>query len=86
MNEPSWKDSPLALFAGPKYYPSPGFRNHIGQFDDLTLAAAAGRKIAEEEFGWWQVVDLMTLQIVAGDGQGHSGLWGLVGAGNESSK
>ena len=82
MNSPTWKDTPLALFVGPKYYPSPGFRNHIGQFDDLEQASAVGRKLAEDEgLGWWQIVDLMTLQVVAGDGAGHSGLFGLVSAG-----
>lgn len=77
---PLWADAPLALFYGPTYYPSPGFRNHQGQFSSLEEACAAGKKGADDEYGWWQVVDLMTLQIVAGEGAGHSGLWGKVPA------
>ena len=77
---PPWADAPLALFFGPTYYPSPGFRNHRGQFASLEDACAAGKNGAEDEYGWWQVVDLMTLQIVAGEGAGHSGLFGKVPA------
>jgi hypothetical protein len=77
---PLWADAPLALFAGPTYYPSPGFRNHVAQFAALEEACAKGRQIAEDEYGWWQVVDLMTLKIVAGEGAGHSGLFGKVAA------
>ena len=77
---PLWADAPLALFAGPTYYPSPGFRNHVAQFASLEEACAKGRQLAEEEYGWWQVVDLITLKIVAGEGAGHSGLFGKVAA------
>ena len=75
-----WEATPLALFAGPTYYPSPGFRDLRGLFASLEDAELEGKKIAAEEYGWWQVVDLFTLNIVAGNGKGHSGLFGPVDA------
>ena len=75
-----WEATPLALFAGPTYYPSPGFRDLRGLFASLEDAEREGKKIAADEYGWWQVVDLFTLNIVAGEGKGHSGLFGPVNA------
>lgn len=77
---PQWEATPLALFAGPTYYPSPGFRDLRGLFASLDDAEREGKKIAGDEYGWWQVVDLFTLDIVAGEGKGHSGLFGPVSA------
>lgn len=75
-----WEATPLALFAGPTYYPSPGFRDLRGLFASLEDAVQKGKDIAVEEYGWWQVVDLFTLNIVAGEGKGHSGLGGYMSA------
>jgi hypothetical protein len=76
MNETLNQDCPFALFAGATYYPAPGWKGHRGQYATVEEAAAIGEKIAEEEFGWWQVVDLRKLKIVAGEGAGHTGFWG----------
>ena len=73
--------SPFALFAGATYYPAPGWRGHCGQFDTIEAAQKEGERIAEESYGWWQVVDLRKLEIVAGEGSGHTGLFGKVSAG-----
>ena len=77
---PHWEATPLALFAGPTYYPSPGFKSFVGLFSSLEDAEREGKKHAEDAYGWWQVVDLFTLNIVAGEGKGHSGLFGPVSA------
>ena len=69
--------APFALFAGATYYPPPGWMGHRGQFSSLDEAAEKGKKLAEELYGWWQVVDLRSLKIVAGQGSGHTGLLGL---------
>ena len=68
--------NPFALFAGRKYYPHPGWQGHCGQFSSIEDAATKGKKLAEDEYGWWQVVDLRLLEIVAGEGSGHTGLFG----------
>jgi hypothetical protein len=71
-------EKPFALFDGATYYPSPGWMGHRGQYATLEAAVADGQKHAEEQYGWWQVVDLRTLEIVAGEGSGHTGLFGKV--------
>lgn len=73
----AWLDRPFALFAGATYYPAPGWQEHRGQHATLEEATAIGKKLAEEEYGWWQVVDLRELKIVAGEGAGHTGLFGM---------
>lgn len=73
---PVWLDKPFALFAGATYYPSPGWQGHMGQYGDVEAAAERGKRAADEMYGWWQIVDLRTLEIVAGEGSGHTGLWG----------
>jgi hypothetical protein len=60
--------APFALFDGVTYYPAPGWTGHRGQYATLEAAVAAGQKYAEEQYGWWQVVDLRTLKVVAGGG------------------
>ncbi len=83
MNESLvWLETPFALFAGATYYPDPGWRGHYGQFASVDEARTKGVQVAEEEYGWWQVVDLRTLKIVAGEGMGQTGLFGEVPAGN----
>lgn len=76
----TWAATPLALFAGPTYYPSPGIRSAQGLFATPEEAEQRGKQIAAKEYGWWQVVDLRTLTIVAGNGFGYSGLFGKVSA------
>lgn len=66
-----------ALLAGPTYYPPPGWTAFIETGDDLPTLTETGKEKAEEYYGWWQIVDLETLQIVAGEGQGHTGLFGM---------
>jgi hypothetical protein len=73
-------DKPFALFAGPTYYPAPGWQDHQGQYASVDEARENGEKIARDEYGWWQVVDLRHLKIVAGEGSGHSGLMGQIQA------
>lgn len=68
---------PFALFAGATYYPAPGWQGHRGQYSTLEEASAIGKRLADEEYGWWQVVDLRELKIVAGEGAGHTGLCGM---------
>ena len=69
-------EQPFALFSGATYYPAPGWQGHCGQFATIEDAAVLGKKMADEMFGWWQVVDLRELKIVAGEGSGHTGLFG----------
>jgi hypothetical protein len=76
--------NPFALFDGATYYPAPGWMGRRGQYATIEAAAADGQKHAEEQYGWWQVVDLRTLKIVAGEGSGHTGLFGACRA-NPSS-
>jgi len=68
---------PFILFAGATYYSAPGWKSFRGQYPTLEEASALGKKLAEEECGWWQVVDLRELKIVAGEGAAHTGLNGL---------
>jgi hypothetical protein len=76
-----------ALLSGATYYPYPGWQGFSGWFDDIEAATAAGQKAAEEAYGWFQVLDTTTFKIVAGEGTGHSGLFGMVDAGPaENSK
>lgn len=83
---PAWLDAPFALFAGATYYPSPGWRGHMGQYGRMDAAVERGKHAAEEMYGWWQIVDLRTLTIVAGEGSGHTGLWGQCDAGPSNGK
>jgi hypothetical protein len=69
-----------ALLTGAKYYPSPGWCGFHSWHDSIDAATPIGKEKAEDEFGWWQVVDMQTGTIVAGEGSGHSGLWGEVKA------
>lgn len=68
---------PFALFTGATYYPAPGWQGHRGQFESLEEASKLGEKYAKDDYGWWQVVDLRELKIVAGEGAGHTGLFGM---------
>lgn len=72
MNE----EKPYLLFAGSTYYPAPGWQGLIGEFEDLEDAVKIGKQKAEYYFGWYQVVDIRTRKIVAGEGSGHTGLFG----------
>ena len=80
--EVSWGDEPFALFAGSTYYPAPGMRDIVGLHSALDEAIKQGKVKAKEYYGWFQVVDLRTLTIVAGEGSGHTGLFGLCAAGD----
>ena len=80
LEEVAWFGKPFALFAGPTYYPAPGWRGHLGQFQSVAEAEKEGRLVADEWYGWWQVVDLRNLEIVAGEGSGHTGLFGKMSA------
>lgn len=72
--------SKFALFSGATYYPAPGWKGLTGFYETLEAAVDQGKKEAEEAYGWWQVVDLEKREIVAGEGSGHSGLFGKVSA------
>lgn len=70
------EEKPFALFSGSTYYPAPGWMGHRGQYANLEEAEKEGNKQAKEAYGWYQVVDLRILEIVAGEGSGHTGLFG----------
>jgi len=72
-------DMQFVAFAGYTYYPSPGWTAHIGVFVTLDEAIHAAKEAHESVYGgdsWWQVVALDRLEIVAGEGEGHTGLFG----------
>ena len=61
-------DNPFSLFVGDHYSPLPGWLERHGQYPTIECAAEAGKRLAEEhDDGWWQIVDLRTLRIVAGE-------------------
>lgn len=71
------------VFAGSTYYAPPGWRGFYGRFETLQEACEAGRRVEIDTYcgcGWWQVVDLLTDKIVAGEGGSHTGLCGEVSA------
>lgn len=69
-----------ALLAGATYYPSPGWKGFNSWHDSVESAKEVGVKLAAEYYGWYQVLDTQDFTIVAGEGSGHSGLLGKVGA------
>lgn len=69
-----------ALLAGATYYPAPGWRGFQEWHDDLDKAQARGKELAAEYCGWFQVLNVETFEIVAGEGAGHTGLFGKVSA------
>lgn len=69
-----------ALLSGPTYYPSPGWHSFRSWHDSIVDAVFLGKQHAKEDFGWYQVLDTTTFEIVAGEGAGHSGLFGLISA------
>lgn len=63
----TWLDTPFALFAGWKYYPSGGLRDYKKTYATLNEAGEAGEAFLKEEGGcypWYQIVDLRDLTIV----------------------
>lgn len=70
---PAWFGTPLALFAGAAFYPRPALLDLRGLYSSLGEASSRGAEIADECFGWWQVVDLRTLRTVAGGGNWQNG-------------
>jgi hypothetical protein len=70
------------LFAGPTYYPAPGWCGMVETSDDLESLTETGKKKADDYYGWWQIVDVTTDEgtVVAGEGEGHTGLYGLFSA------
>lgn len=52
----------FALFAGLDFYPSGGWRDQVGTFDDLASAIASGMATLADvaEWRWAHVVDLTT--------------------------
>jgi len=72
---------PFALLSGATYYPAPGWKDFDALYESLEDAIEQGKKNAEENYGWFQVLDLRTLEIVAGEGEGHTGLFGKCNAG-----
>jgi len=69
----------FAAFAGFEYYPSPGWTAFLGAFTTLDEAISTAKEAEKEVYdnvGWWQVVDLLKLEVVAGEGSGHTGLYG----------
>lgn len=65
-------------FAGQTYYPEPGWLDLVGHCDDPTEAEGLAKRAVDwdEDWGadgdgctWWQVVDLESGQIVAGEGE-----------------
>lgn len=69
-----------ALLAGATYYPTPGWKGFDSWHDTADEATIKGCALAAEYFGWFQVLDTQTFQIVAGEGKGHAGLFGAVSA------
>lgn len=72
-------DKPFALFCGSTYYPAPGWQGYVDSFATLDEAVSSdiARKHEESSYDWWQVVDLRIKTIVAGAGEGHTGLMGM---------
>lgn len=58
-------DKHYALFAGSTYYPIGGFSDFKGLHSELESATSEGKRMADDECGWFHVVDLRTLEIVA---------------------
>jgi len=72
-------DNPFLIFCGYSYYASPGWEGFIGRSDSLENAIAKGKAYEIDILdgcGWWQVVDIRTDEIVAGEGRSHTGLCG----------
>lgn len=67
---------PFVVFWGYKYYAAPGWQNYIGDAETLEEAINIGKEKCSNEYEWWQVVDLMKKEIVAGEGSSHTGLYG----------
>ena len=61
---------PFALFAGAIYYPDEGVRDFQDYFKTLKEAKKRGKEISSDDYQWWQVVDLITLKIIAEDNTG----------------
>ena len=66
-----------ALLCGFTYYPSPGWQGFIDAFDSLSEASIRGKSEIEDQYDWWQVVDMEECEIVEGEGEGHTGLYGM---------
>lgn len=77
-------DKPFILFCGFTYYPAPGWQGYIGDFETLEQACESGIENSQNEYDWWQVVDLDQKKIVAGEGEGHTGLFGKFPANPQS--
>jgi len=66
---------PFALFSGQAYYPAPGWTDYDGDYETLAEAIKVGKRKCESSYEWWQVVDLNRKIIVAGEGEGYTGLF-----------
>lgn len=56
------------LFAGADFYPSGGWDDFRGLFNDVESAKLEGRRLVDAEDSlvmWWHVVSLPTLSMVA---------------------
>jgi len=74
-------EKPFIVFCGFTYYPPPGWYGYCGDAETLDNAKKiAIDTIKDCDFDWWQIVDLGKKEVVAGNGSGHTGLFGKVDA------
>jgi hypothetical protein len=76
-----YDNRPFLLFCGQTYYPDPGWQGYFNSYATLDEAETVAKQRIADSADWWQVVDVRTRLIVAGEGAGHTGLFGLVSAG-----
>lgn len=72
-----------AVFAGATYYPAAGIASLAGVFQTADIAISEAKKLTKEsksvngerlgdyDLGWWQVVDLLELTVIAGCGDAY---------------
>lgn len=66
------------LFHGDTYYAAGGWRDFVNDYDELEVAEVAGKKLAEDSFTWYHVVDLTTGVRCNGEGKSNAGLGGYI--------
>ncbi|MCP4651013.1 MAG: hypothetical protein GY853_13175 [PVC group bacterium] len=72
-------EHPFIIFVGDRYYARPGWCGYLDSAKTLADAIVIAKKDVELEdtmYRWWQVVDIRTRRIVAGEGSSHTGLYG----------
>lgn len=71
----------FALLSGQTYYPAPGWLGFDSWHDTIEEAVQKGQTTSGDSYEWFQVLDTSDFTIVAGHGDGHTGLFGKISAG-----